>query len=96
MSSSPRPKIDTITSVIKGIKTPVNTKPKDAPDQCCPAVKPSIGGKMILPAPKNKAKIIIPKTIISLRENIIFDSKNKKACILLQSVENPYSVKLKM
>ena len=85
VSSSPRPKIATTTRVINGIKTPVKTKPKEALVQCCPAESPSIGGKMILPAPKNKAKIIIPKTIISLRENIIFDSKNKKACILLQS-----------
>ena len=79
VNSSPRPKIETITNVIKGIKTPVNTNPKEALAQLYPAVKPSIGGKIIFPAPKNKAKIIIPKTIISLRENIISNPKIERS-----------------
>ncbi len=38
VSSSPRPKTDTITKVINGINTPVSTNPKAAVAQCCPAV----------------------------------------------------------
>ena len=38
VSSSPRPKTDTITKVMNGINTPVTTKPNAAVAQCCPAV----------------------------------------------------------
>jgi hypothetical protein len=70
VSSSPRPNTDTTTNVINGMSTPVITNPSEAVAQWLPAEYPSIGGKIIFPAPKNKAKIIIPNTMISFFENI--------------------------
>lgn len=48
-----------------GRPTPVTRKPALATQTCSPASCPSIGGKMRFPAPKNKAKSIMPMTMIN-------------------------------
>ncbi|MOA04385.1 hypothetical protein D3C78_1239360 [compost metagenome] len=52
-------------TVITGRPTAVIRKPIAAVQTCSPDCKPTIGGKMIFPAPTNKAKVIKPSAIIS-------------------------------
>ncbi|MNE76006.1 hypothetical protein D3C80_1722150 [compost metagenome] len=53
-------------TAITGRTTAVTIKPAAASHRCSPDCRPTIGGKMILPAPTNRAKVIKPRAIMSL------------------------------
>ena len=56
----PSPEVETATTVMRGMSTPVARKPAITGMKDLPEAAPSRGGKMRLPAPKNRAKSIRP------------------------------------
>jgi len=56
----PSPEVDTATTVMSGMRTPVARNPAMTGTKDLPEAAPSKGGKMRLPAPKNRAKSISP------------------------------------
>ena len=56
----PSPEVETATTVMRGMSTPVARKPAITGMKDLPEAAPSKGGKMRLPAPKNRAKSIRP------------------------------------
>ena len=56
----PSPEVETATTVMRGMSTPVAMKPVITGMKDSPEAAPSKGGKMRLPAPKNRAKSIRP------------------------------------
>ena len=56
----PSPEVETATTVMRGMSTPVARKPAITGMKVLPEAAPSRGGKMRLPAPKNRAKSIRP------------------------------------
>ncbi|MNE50876.1 hypothetical protein D3C80_1454730 [compost metagenome] len=49
------------TMVSSGKPTPVSRKPSAAGSRFSPAARPALGGKMMLPAPRNRAKVMKPR-----------------------------------
>ncbi|MCY1550771.1 hypothetical protein D9M68_870460 [compost metagenome] len=49
------------TMVSSGKPTPVSRKPSAAGSRLSPAARPALGGKMMLPAPRNRAKVMKPR-----------------------------------
>ncbi len=59
--SIPPPTRASATTVSSGRPTPVSRKPAAACQICSPAASPALGGKMMLPAPRNSAKVMKPR-----------------------------------
>ncbi|MNR13338.1 hypothetical protein D3C85_1297380 [compost metagenome] len=68
----PPPTRASAITVRTGSPTAVSRKPRAAVQTCSPACKPTMGGKMMLPAPTKSAKVINPKATISLGANCRF------------------------
>ncbi|MNN46700.1 hypothetical protein D3C81_1610920 [compost metagenome] len=61
----PPPTLARATTVMTGKPTAVTRKPRAAIHTCGPDCRPTIGGKMILPAPTKSANVIKPSARIS-------------------------------
>ncbi|MNF96594.1 hypothetical protein D3C84_793890 [compost metagenome] len=61
----PPPTRASATTVSSGRPTPVIRKPSAALHTASPAARPALGGKMMLPAPRNNAKVMKPRASTS-------------------------------
>ena len=68
-ASIPPPTFANATTVSTGKPTPVSKKPMAAVQTNSPDCNPTIGGKIIFPAPTNRAKVIKPNARMSLEVN---------------------------
>jgi hypothetical protein len=58
-------------TAITGRATAVTIKPRAAGHRCSPDCSPTSGGKMMLPAPTNRAKVIKPRAIMSFGDKLL-------------------------
>ena len=63
--SRPPPTRASATTPSSGRPTPVSKKPAEAPSRFSPAAMPTMGGKMMLPAPRKRAKVMKPRARMS-------------------------------
>lgn len=82
-SSIEPPKRAMAMAAITGIPVPVNKKPIAVGSTLVPDCKPKIGGKIILPAPTYKAKLVMPSKIISFTVSLVITREPSQQVSLL-------------